>query len=768
MKKGLIFSSFVFALVLVMSFSVVSAGVFFDSFKEKINNLFEDKNTGQSVTGYVVGSINSESNNFSEDETRRTILSIPVSTNPIISTFSTSVFAQDSSCISLFSGSGSEPKFNVVVLPDGYSSSEDINNFVLDAKEYFGLTGSSGLFNIEPFKSNKNKFNIYYVNYRGSFGGVYLGGTTLWNTALINDYKAKCRADEVVLIFNEDFYHKSSESHRPFASTCNHFASVMGRTNHNSFNPIQLGHEFGHSFGCLRDIYPQSAFAETNPESYANLDKYACPKWCSGTPIVPEPNNQICPSLKSNEACNSASVFPECRWQEVGSHCESQGIAQACQKYSLNGGGNKTSCLSAYSNVPGIKCEWSLQGFCMLTGSVRDPVYNWEFGIDLFNIGQQCQEGYGCYQGAEGFYSYSAEPTRDTIMGGMVEPRYDIASQAGLVKILEKGFDYDKDTYFTMDSNLAKKDCDDYNQNINPGKTETCGNSLDDNCDGKIDEFCVPQKCTDSDGGIKPGIAGSATVNGNGFYDSCVFNRPGAVNESFCTVKGRAVTRITSCLPGNICYHDACKIGCQTQTLVLGSSTTLTKILTLSLPTERISVTLSSVLPQSNQAKLSLSPASTPSAVKVLDLSKGSINYFTLQSGRELKIELISLIETTGGDKKATVRVTSCKIPDLLPTTYNYLIAYDSNSSVDPDCWFVDKNKNCNTGDFWSISTRLPQSSYGCISGSKSRLPEPYNGWILQNYTATKKAAPVGRSCGDNTNRIINITLSKDPIHYPT
>ena len=171
--------------------------------------------------------------------------------------------------------------------------------------------------------------------------------------------------------------------------------------------------------------------------------------------------------------------------------------------------------------------------------------------------------------------------------------------------------------------------------------------------------------CFDSDGGMKPGIVGITTVNGNDFYDSCVFNRPGEINESFCTAKGRAATRIASCYPGNICYGNACRSGCQVDTVILSSSTTLTKILKLSLPTERISITLSSVLPQSNQAKLSLSPASTPSAIKVLDLSKGSINYFTLQSGRELKIELISLIETTGGDKKATVRVTSCKIPEV-------------------------------------------------------------------------------------------------------
>src|SRR3989338_2963621 len=81
--------------------------------------------------------------------------------------------------------------------------------------------------------------------------------------------------------------------------------------------------------------------------------------------------------------------------------------------------------------------------------------------------------------------------------------------------------------------------------------------------------------CFDSDGGIKPGIVGSATVNGNGFADSCVFNRPDVVNESFCTVKGRAVTRIASCSPGRICYGDACKIGCTTEikNFVLGSGT---------------------------------------------------------------------------------------------------------------------------------------------------------------------------------------------------
>ena len=234
-----------------------------------------------------------------------------------------------------------------------------------------------------------------------------------------------------MLIFNPDAY--TDLPQRAFASTCNHFASVIGHTNKYSyiFNPNQLAHEFGHSFGCLRDLYYTSRYSETHPETYANLDQYACPKWCSGVPVIPRPNNQVCQTITSESECKNADVFPKCVWQSLGGFCEGLGIDYACNAYSRSFGGDESSCSAAYSGISGIQCEMNSRGLCLFKG---ESVY----GEHFVNIGQQCKLGYGCYQGAEGFYSYSAEPTRNTIMGYMIEMRYDVASYDHLIDLLSK------------------------------------------------------------------------------------------------------------------------------------------------------------------------------------------------------------------------------------------------------------------------------------------------------------------------------------------
>ncbi len=56
------------------------------------------------------------------------------------------------------------------------------------------------------------------------------------------------------------------------------------------------------------------------------------------------------------------------------------------------------------------------------------------------------------------------------------------------------GIDRDKDGY---DNDV---DCDDYNSSIHPGAKEICGDKIDNNCNGLIDEYCTTPVDRDDDG----------------------------------------------------------------------------------------------------------------------------------------------------------------------------------------------------------------------------------------------------------------------------
>lgn len=95
--------------------------------------------------------------------------------------------------------------------------------------------------------------------------------------------------------------------------------------------------------------------------------------------------------------------------------------------------------------------------------------------------------------------------------------------------------DNDGDTYATEGGNCGQVDCDDTDASINPGGEEFCGDSIDNDCDGQVDEGCNANcpdvdgdgyldaacggnDCNDTDSSINPG---AAEVCGDGVDSNC-------------------------------------------------------------------------------------------------------------------------------------------------------------------------------------------------------------------------------------------------------
>ncbi len=73
------------------------------------------------------------------------------------------------------------------------------------------------------------------------------------------------------------------------------------------------------------------------------------------------------------------------------------------------------------------------------------------------------------------------------------------------------------------DGHCAEVDCNDRNPDIGPGATEICGNALDDNCNGEVDEDCMPDSAFYVDKDSKGG--------------PCRDDGPGTLTEPWCTVE---------------------------------------------------------------------------------------------------------------------------------------------------------------------------------------------------------------------------------------
>ncbi len=151
-------------------------------------------------------------------------------------------------CIGLSeSNNPNDDKANILFYGYGYDNIESI-------KEDIELQNDN-LFGLEPFNSNKDKFNVWLVNIIGNLVDCSRAGDRVYCPIEVARGYCPFQNSFYNLLINDEF--------RSYA------AGAIAGLSMNDAGPYILAHEFGHSFGGLDDEYMEDAKA-----NYDLLEEY--------------------------------------------------------------------------------------------------------------------------------------------------------------------------------------------------------------------------------------------------------------------------------------------------------------------------------------------------------------------------------------------------------------------------------------------------------------------------------------------------------------
>jgi hypothetical protein len=158
-----------------------------------------------------------------------------------------------------------EKKIDVVILPDGYTQKE-MKKFHKDAQRML-----STLFKVEPFKSNKTRFNVRTVDLLSNEKGIDDPQKSVFMDNVLSCSFNTFGSDRYVLTYNNKTVRKAA-ARVPYEHVCilvntskygggGIFNLYTTCASDNSWSDYIFVHEFGHSFGGLGDEYYTSDVA---------------------------------------------------------------------------------------------------------------------------------------------------------------------------------------------------------------------------------------------------------------------------------------------------------------------------------------------------------------------------------------------------------------------------------------------------------------------------------------------------------------------------
>src|SRR3989344_3956650 len=150
---------------------------------------------------------------------------------------------------------GKTAEIDVVFVADGYVNDEEMKTFVSVLPKHIGIAeGSRGILSREPFLSNQKRFNFYYINKTNTLNCLSDAKEDVTECYLSTKSLVleNCPFhDEIIVLVNTtEHLGRAYTSYHILVSPAN-FVQAFGAIS----SEVITSHEFGHSFGGLKDEY---------------------------------------------------------------------------------------------------------------------------------------------------------------------------------------------------------------------------------------------------------------------------------------------------------------------------------------------------------------------------------------------------------------------------------------------------------------------------------------------------------------------------------
>jgi len=154
----------------------------------------------------------------------------------------------------------STSQIRLLFIGDGFRTDEDVRKAVEGAVDWNGT--SFGLMSLEPFKSQKGLFDIYYIRSNQSLALGKIDKLARIDEQAVRAQKKACgTVDQVILLSKQSFRSYSV----PWENEA--YVSLGGEWLAQEQNRI-VAHEFGHSFGKLQDERAVAVLEELTKEGH--------------------------------------------------------------------------------------------------------------------------------------------------------------------------------------------------------------------------------------------------------------------------------------------------------------------------------------------------------------------------------------------------------------------------------------------------------------------------------------------------------------------